>query len=503
MKSSTYQAITVNHHLSDHLAQRLELQTTEIPEKEKYEFIRIINENNTYHFRERLKNVDWEFIKNMSAPLSCNGFHKAVTDTFNQCFPEKRIKIRSVPPKKYWERPEIIELKKKVDAAHTIFSVERNENTEKLYTKLKHQLTQLIESTIKTENTQILNESSNKNRAIWKFINSKIKGKTKTNNAKLLSEEDFSVYFSTIAEKVGRQDSAPETSDDFLKKKIIRNPKSFFLTPTTPEEVKRAVSEMKKKTSRDIYGFSVSLLKEVIDYLADPLSELINSCFQKGYFPDEMKLARVIPIYKKGDQELCHNYRPISLLPAMSKIFESLKKSRLVSFLESHSLLSDHQHGFRRSGSTTSALVQIIEFVLQSLDDSEEAILTCMDLTKAFDCVNHEKLLSKLEYIGIRGQAFELFRSYLLNRYQIVDVSGKKSSRRCIATGIIIIIPGLSGAFHMLDNYFLMSASIPISKSWKDNVFTVYNNTEAQIENSSALCFTEFLDSGIKDNPQL
>lgn len=428
-----YCASTVNHHLSDHLSQRLDIQRVDIPKKHEFRITHIISENNISLFRKRLESTDWGFIKMDSLAASYKRFHETTTGLFNQCFPKGKFRVSR---KKFWDSPGVVELKRKVDAAHTIFMVKRNDNSKRLYMRLKQELKQLISMTVKNRNIQIVNESENKNRAIWKIINSKIKSRKENINQTRLSADNFNEYFSTIVNKLNIQPSHPEASGNLLGNRRIKNYGSFFLAPTTPEEIMKAVADMKMKMSHDIYGLSVKLLKRSILCLANPLSVLVNRCFEEAYFPDELKLAKIIPVYKKGDKEDHNNYRPIAILPAISKIFESLVRTRIVSFLEKNSLLSDKQHGFRKNRSTTSALVQMMEFFVEALDNSEEAVLTCMDLSKAFDCVSHSKLLSKLEYIGIRGTALEFLRSYLENRRQIVDLNGSMSSVRGITSGV-------------------------------------------------------------------
>lgn len=218
-----------------------------------------------------------------------------------------------------------------------------------------------------------------------------IKSRKENINQTRVSAENFNEYFSTIVNKLNIQPSHPEASGNLLGNRRIKNYGSFFLAPTTPAEIMKAVADM--KMSQDIYGLSVKLLKGSIPCLANPLSVLVNRCFEEAYFPDELKLAKIIPAYKKGDKEDHNNYRPIAILSAVSEIFESLVRTRIVSFLEKNSLLSDKQHGFGKNRSTTSALVQMMEFFVEALDNSEEAVLTCMDLSKAFDCVSHSKLL--------------------------------------------------------------------------------------------------------------
>ena len=139
-----------------------------------------------------------------------------------------------------------------------------------------------------------------------------------------------------------------------------------------------------------------------------------------GVFPDELKIAKVIPLYKSGSSNLMSNYRPISILPKLSKIFEKLIHSRIYQFLEENEVIYNCQFGFRQSHSTIHALQTAITSVVSSLNDSCQSMGIFVDFSKAFDTIKHEILLSKLNHYGIRGIALELICDYLSNRKQFV-----------------------------------------------------------------------------------
>lgn len=147
---------------------------------------------------------------------------------------------------------------------------------------------------------------------------------------------------------------------------------------------------------------------------------MINLCFTTGYFPDVLKNAHVRALYKKGEKDHEENYRPISLLSNVSKIFEKIISSRFIEFFERHSLLSDRQNGYRKGKSTIRAIYQALEKILNSLNNNNKTLAMCIDLSKAFDRVNHQILCKKLEIYGVRGVALDLIRSYLEGRTQQV-----------------------------------------------------------------------------------
>ena len=147
------------------------------------------------------------------------------------------------------------------------------------------------------------------------------------------------------------------------------------------------------------------------------------------YFPDVLKIARVIPLYKSGDINDITNYRPISLLPIISKIFEKLIHKRFVNFLDKHNVLYHKQFGFRKQHSTINALNTAVTQVVNALNNKKSVIGVFLDFSKAFDTVKHDILLDKLNHYGIRGKALELLTSYLTNRFQYVSIDKNQSSK--------------------------------------------------------------------------
>ena len=185
------------------------------------------------------------------------------------------------------------------------------------------------------------------------------------------------------------------------------------------------------------YSIPTEFLKIIKQNICFPLKEIINMSFATGSYPDKLKMAKVIPVYKnKGDQLLVSNYRPISLLSNINKIFEKLVYSRLYSFLNLHNCIYELQFGFRTNHSTNHALFSLTEEIRKALDSNNFACGIFIDLQKAFDTVDHQILLRKLEHYGIRGIANDWFKSYLLNRQQFVSINGFDSKKQNIKLGV-------------------------------------------------------------------
>ena len=163
---------------------------------------------------------------------------------------------------------------------------------------------------------------------------------------------------------------------------------------------------------------------------------LVNLSIESGKFPTLFKIARVIPIFKSGNRQEKNNYRPISLLHPISKIFEKIMHSQLMSYLKRFNLLKSNQFGFQKNISTSHAIVENLQYVYDCLDSGYSVSSFFLDFSKAFDCVDHGILLAKLYAYGIRGFVYNWFKSYLSNRKQYVNINNSNSCIRILTHGV-------------------------------------------------------------------
>ena len=209
----------------------------------------------------------------------------------------------------------------------------------------------------------------------------------------------------------------------------------MFLTKTDEKEIKEIINKLDDKSSSGYDSISNKIVKTVSASVTPYLVSLINLSIRKGVFPDELKKAKVLPLFKEGSKLEEGNYRPISLLIVWSKIYERVLHNRIYNFFEHFSLFHSKQFGFRSKHSTIDALVELTEKIRQNYTNCETTSFF-IDLKKAFDTINHKLLLTKLERYGIRGNCLKWIQSYLENRKQKVELNGTSSSWLEITCGV-------------------------------------------------------------------
>ena len=174
------------------------------------------------------------------------------------------------------------------------------------------------------------------------------------------------------------------------------------------EEVEGMVNNF-KNSAPGYDEITASILKFSLPVIRSPLTHILNLSLLEGVFPNELKIANVLPLYKADDDILFNNYRPVSVLSVLSKVFERIMYNRLISFLESNKILFKYQFGFRKQHSTYMALVLLLDKIVKALENGEYVIGIFLDFSKAFDAVDHNILLKKLEYNGIRGVCLDCY----------------------------------------------------------------------------------------------
>ena len=243
----------------------------------------------------------------------------------------------------------------------------------------------------------------------------------------------FNKYFCNIASNLKNDMANTSPSHTSPIPRQMRTLNAMILTDCTAYEITEIIKLFKNKATSDT---AVQALKFVNEEIAPVISDLINASLSQGLFPSQLKLAKVIPLHKAGSKADVANYRPISLLPLISKVYEKVMHNRLYNHLVKNNIIHNTQFGFRAGHSCEHALFTAQNTILSALSKKEVAVLLLIDFSKAFDMVDHGILLAKLEHYGVRSNALDWFRSYLSDRRQYVHVNDTDSTTENLYHGV-------------------------------------------------------------------
>jgi len=243
----------------------------------------------------------------------------------------------------------------------------------------------------------------------------------------------FNDFFSNIGQDLDREiPDVPISPLDYMGNP---SPSSFFIRPASVAEVVNLINKLPNKTS-NIYSVPTFIWKFCNDLISPIICTLFNSSINAGIFPECLKIARVVPVFKAGNKLSVNNYRPISVLPTLSKIFEKLMFNRLSTFVNNNNIINSNQFGFRLNSCTSDAVLEFLDHTFNSLSNNQALLSVFLDFSKAFDTVNHNILLGKLSRLGIRGVASDWFSSYLRNRQQYVVIGDSSSAVAEVNIGV-------------------------------------------------------------------
>ena len=396
-----------------------------------------------------LDRADWSSVFNTNdINTSLENFLNIFNEHLNRHIPKKKDNHANykTTPKLPWVSKSLLRSINKKNRLFYKFKMKNTQQSKNRYISYKNTLTKILRSEKKKYYAIQLEQYKHDIKNTWKILKqamniSKNKSKItklKFNNKMIEDPGDmantFNSYFSTIGENLSQ--NIPKTNRHFSTFLSQPIPNSIYFVPTTKYEITDIVTALNNKHSAGSDGISNFILKGVISSIADPLEHIFNLSITSGVFPEQMKIAKVIPLFKKGNTLDASNYRPISLLSSLSKILEKLIFLRTVKFLKQNNTFTNSQFGFRQKHSTIHALLNFVDKVAHSIDDHSHLIGIFLDFSKAFDTINHDILLYKLSHYGIRGKALEWFRNYLHNRKQYVHLNGLNSSYKDINYGV-------------------------------------------------------------------
>ena len=442
----------INVDISDHLPDIVGItRDSIIPTKGKILNYRKLNEMAINNIKNALNMQDWSSLEVLDTNTAYNYFIEVIKNVIDQFAPEKTLKVRGSKLKREpWITKGLLKSSHTRDRLHKkCRGLSKDHSKYIKYVKYRNLFNRIKRKAKQDHYYKLLDCYKTNVKKTWQTLNSLIgRSKHKMNNTteiNLINSDGknitdssqiasmFCKYFTKVgsqqANAIGRRKNC---MNDDLGNTQSKN--SFFLNPTDPEEICKITGEMQSKNSTGFDGIASSFIKQIKESLAFPLTIIINKSLSTGEIPANLKVAKVVPLYKHKEKNLLTNYRPISLLPVFSKVLEKVVHKRLYNFFDKNELLYEHQYGFRSNHSTIDAVSQFICDTTKSLQNKQHMAAVLLDLSKAFDTIKHDILLSKLNHYGVRGLALQWFSNYLSERKQYVCCNGTVSSMESISS---------------------------------------------------------------------
>ena len=466
---------------------------------------RYINESNLQLFSSKLYESDWNIYDYNDVNKTYGNFMRIFMKLYDECFPIKSVYKRTCK-RKQWITRDLLKLCHKRSKLYKEYLKNPSKAREKRYKEFRNFVTAKLRHAKREFYYNKFNDVKNNSKCTWNLINMLLKknDKKKLNFDAIRVENDtftnavditnaFNNFFVNIGEKLLEQQESANHESFHLYLKSPNTHTAFF-KPITVSEILNIVNDMKNETSAGIDSVNIKVVKCVISLISNPLCIVFNQSLSSGIVPDDMKVARITPIHKKGKIDDVNNYRPVSVLNIFSKILERCIYKRLLNFVNKHDILFKNQFGFRKGHSTSTAILELIHNINQAIDTGEFTLAVFIDLSKAFDVIDHSILLRKLDYYGIRGLPLKWFCSYLESRKHLTVINNIKSECKTVRCGVpqgsilgpllfLIYINDITFCTQSI-NFILFADDTSIFTSGKD-LLSLYQLVNKQLDNIS------------------
>ena len=418
-----------------------------LPTSNERKFIRDFSTFREELYIDDLNKVDFKNLITSDVNQSMNSIIETLKEITNKHAPLKKTSNskQRLLQKPWISKCLLISIKKRQKMFKSHF-LSKDPDKVKQYKQYNNKLNKIKELAKRNYFSARFNLFKENIKATWNLIGMLINRKKKSsvninklfyNNKHYAKKTDISEKLNSYFINVGPNQAASIPSYDNADptqyiKRSFRD--SFMFQPISVHEVRDAIQAL--KTNKSYIDIPQKCIKLATDHISESITTVFNNSLEQGIMPNVLKLSKVTPVDKGGELSDPSNYRPISTLSSFAQILEKLIHSQITRYLDKHDILSKYQFGFRKGRSTEQAIVEITDNLKKAIDNNLYTCGVFLDLSKAFDTVNHKILLNKLESYGVRGTALKWFASYLSNRQQFVSINNTHSSKQTVICGI-------------------------------------------------------------------
>lgn len=438
---------------------------------------RNFSNNNKTKFSYKLRVADWSPLYALNdVNKAFNYFIRKLKRIYNKCFPFEKSTSSFI--KTPWLTKGLL---KSVRHKNRLFlQAKFNPNLKQEYKTYRNKLTNLIRISKLNYHKQILLQLKSNSRKMWSYLNNLISSNNSNNIP--VSANTLNDFFTSVFKQAPnyQPDQNHTLPDSYFVAKCL------FLSPITFNETISTIASLSNTRAIGSDGLSPELIKSNAALISHQLTYIFNLSLTQGIFPNLLKNAIVVPIFKGGSHVDPSNYRPISILTTFSKILEKLFHNRLLGFINRNNTLHNNQFGFRGNKSTSHAIANVLSSVINKSNSNKKVAFVLLDLKKAFDFINHDLLTVKLKHYGIRGLPLSWITSYLSNRSQKTKVNGSFSTSQSILAGVpqgSIISPLLFNLF-INDVFQFNSTNCEIYLYADDTAVVLSANSESELQNN-------------------